>query len=402
MSRNAFGVALVAEMSHPYWAAIVACLLLAGCTAARHPASPSPAAAPSFTCARLADSPTAPFGIGIGDWNGDGTPDLAVSSSDTGRVSVYLNDGHGKFTSHGEVFSGQIARHVAVGDMNGDGHLDLAVANGESHDVAILLGDGSGGFRNVKQYRTGISPFDVALADLDGDGRLDLVIVNESNALIAGPHGIVSVLFGQPEGFAPPLKLNAGDHPSAVAVAELNGTAGLDLAVTNWKSDTVSIFTNTGTRSFEHSGEIAYGGGRPYGVAAGDYNRDGFTDLAVTDLEHDAVVVMYGDGHGTFPRTASYKVGPGVRHVVSVDLDGDGVLDLVTANTLSDSVSLLIGRPDGSFAPAQTMAVGLKPRTVMTRDLNGDGKPDIVVTDSGSDAVSLLFQTSGPSQACPQ
>ena len=35
---------------------------------------------------------------------------------------------------------------VAVGDFNGDGHADLAVANTDSNTVSILLGNGSGGF----------------------------------------------------------------------------------------------------------------------------------------------------------------------------------------------------------------------------------------------------------------
>src|ERR1019366_172423 len=97
-----------------------------------------------------------PFGIAAGDWNGDGKPDLVVSSADTGRVTAYLNTGSRSFTAQGRVFAGHISRHIAVGDVNGDGHLDLAVANADSNDVAILIGDGSGGFQNIKQYRTGI------------------------------------------------------------------------------------------------------------------------------------------------------------------------------------------------------------------------------------------------------
>lgn len=389
-----------ASVAPLHLAAVLAGALLAGCGAVR-PATPVVRdAVPNFACLPLAGVGAAPFGIAAGDWNGDGKPDLVVDSAQTGRVTVYLNNGQRTFASHGDVFAGQISRHIAVGDVNGDGHLDLAVANAGSHDVAILLGDGSGGFQNVKQYRTGIGPFEAALADLDGDGRLDLIIVNESNVAMAGTPGIVSVLFGNDGGFSAPLQLRAGDHPSGVAVAELDGEPGLDFAVPNWNSNTVSIFTNTGQRSFRHSGEIAYGGERPFGVTAGDFDRDGATDLAVTDLVHDAVVVMYGDGHGAFPRTAKYAAGLGVRHVVSVDLNGDGVLDLVTANTGANTVSVLMGRRDGTFAPARAIAVGKGPRAVIAQDLDGDGKPDLAVTNMTAGTVSLLFQTDGPSQPC--
>ena len=388
--------------------AIVACAFLAGCAAGHHAAPPAADAVPHFTCVRLEGMGGSPFGIGTGDWNGDGQPDLVISSAELGGVTPYLNAGQRRFTPQPIVHAGELSRHIAVADINGDGHLDLAVANAESHNVAILIGDGNGGFQNNKQYRTGISPFDVAFADFDGDGRLDLVIVNESNAAISGNTGFVSVLFGQEDGFSQPVQLTAGDRPSAVAVAELNGQPGLDLAVTNWKSNTVSIFLNSGARTFRHSDEIAYGGGipygpgRPYSVAAGDFDQDGATDLAVTDLSTNTVVILFGDGHGAFPRHASYKAGNGVRHVVSVDLNGDGVLDLVTANTSGDSVSMLMGQRGGTFAPAQQFPVGRGPRVVHAVDLDGDGKPDLVVTNAAAGTVSLLFQTDGDSRWCPQ
>src|SRR5215471_13038911 len=65
---------------------------------------------------------------------------------------------------------------VAVGDFNGDGHPDMAVANFSTNNVSVLLGNGDGTFRAAVNYATGHSPLSVAVGDFNGDGRLDLVV----------------------------------------------------------------------------------------------------------------------------------------------------------------------------------------------------------------------------------
>jgi FG-GAP-like repeat len=81
---------------------------------------------------------------------------------------------------------------VAVGDFNGDGKPDLVVADScwektcstnYPSDVVVLLGKGNGTFRKGGKYAASISGSDFAVyvtaADLNGDGILDLVVVND-------------------------------------------------------------------------------------------------------------------------------------------------------------------------------------------------------------------------------
>ena len=306
---------------------------------------------------------------------------------------------HRTFAKTGEVFAGDTSRHLASADFDGDGNVDLVVANALSHDAVVLPGDGSGGFVRGPRYLTGIAPFAVAVADLDGDGRLDIVVANESNVAHSEGLGSGKVLFGGPDGFEDGVDLPAGERPSAVVVAEIDGQSGADIAMTNWKSSTVSIFRNRGNRRFETQPPLTYDGGNPYGLAAGDFDGDGAVDLAVTDLERDAVVVLYGDGRGQFPRSARHRAGSGVRHVVAVDLNGDGRLDLVTANTSANSLTILLGTPEGTFLAAGAVQVGKGPRTVMAADVDGDGKPDLVVANMTESSVWVLFQDEHP-QPC--
>ena len=338
-----------------------------------------------------------PVFVAAGDFNGDGKLDLVTANYFDNNVSVLLGNGEGTFQPAMPFAVGKAPISAAVGDFNGDGKLDLAVTNYGDNTVSVLLGNGDGSFTAASgpPFKVGNDPRVVA-GDFNGDGNLDLAVAN-------GNDGTVSILLGNGSGAfvaAPGSPFAVGSGPYSIATGDFNHDGNLDLTVTLFGDNTVSVLLGNGDGTFTPaSGSPLAVGNGPDSVAVGDFNGDGKLDLVVVNEHDNTVTVLQGFGDGSsFFVAGVYSVGAFPGEVVVGDLNGDGNLDLAVANFLGNTVSVLLGTGDGSFLPQATFATDNQPIKVAIGDFNGDGRMDLAVANEYSNDVSILLQ---PTPALP-
>ena len=123
--------------------------------------------------------------IATGDFDGDGRTDLAVLKINQ-IVDVFHGNGDGTFRSLSVntigAFTSGTAAALAIGDFNGDGRPDIAEISNfladPSTGLSILIGKGDGTFAPPVYYNAGAFPISLAVADFNADGIADLVVTD--------------------------------------------------------------------------------------------------------------------------------------------------------------------------------------------------------------------------------
>jgi FG-GAP-like repeat len=271
-------------------------------------------------------------GIAVGDFNGDGSPDLAVADFNYAGpysfVGVLMNRGDGTFSAPQLVpVNFPAARSVTVGDFNGDGNADLAVADGLGVNgmldqnypagVNILLGNGDGTFRAAGRYTSPatpgggtVNPEFVTTGDLRHNGITDVIVCDYDHNL--------NVFLGNGDGsFQPAVGYDTGEYPRATSVVDVNGDGIPDLLVCNIgnsnvnppEAGSVAVLLGNGDGTFQDPVQFTpfnY----PGWLAVGDFTGNGLPDIAVTRVQdgHSINVllnelVLHAIGDQTIPST---------------------------------------------------------------------------------------------------
>jgi hypothetical protein len=309
-----------------------------------------------------------------GDFNGDGLTDLVYLSGGTNpQLAVLLGNGDGTLAATPKVTS--IASgpwSFAVGDFNGDGTLDVAMTfSGSQTTLIVYLGNGDGTFTAGATTSENASVNNV-VADFNGDGNEDIAAANA---------GQIQILTGNGDGTFSNGPATTADCAS-FTVGDFNQDGKPDIAC---EDNGVTILLNNGDGSFRTGVTVPIGYGSVPVVA--DFNGDGILDIASTTGVQDpdgaqddgSISIYLGDGDGSFSLSTTYRVGAGPRTMVVGDFNGDGKADLAVVNSDASYDSTFLGNGDGSFVAAGDLSSGQNAATTLiAADLNGDGATDLI------------------------
>ncbi len=362
------------------------------------------------------------------------------------RNALYRNNRDGTFTDVTEaagVAGGGYGQGVAIGDYDGDGFPDMYVTQ---YGRSILYhNNGDGTFIDVTE-KAGVGVYGWASSavwfDYDNDGKLDLFVCqfaefNKETGCGIGPDGkrhycipkifqpMPSWLFhNNGDGTFTDVSKESGIAQSlgkawGVVATDINNDGRIDLFVAN---DTVAnfLFVNQGNGKFVESGlaaDVGYNAdGRPrsgMGVDSADFNQDGLMDLFVANIDEEIFSLYQNNGDGTFNDEAMpLGIGLATRWMSGwglkfFDYDNDGELDLILANGFPDDLVeefssevkyreplLLFRNAGGRFENVSANSGPVFQKSFAARglalgDFNNDGAVDALVSVNDGPPVLL-------------
>lgn len=351
----------------------------------------------TFTVAQTIDTLSNPEQVIAADLDDDGLLDLSVPNQKGGNaVSIFRNTGAvGGAISFAAVAvnfaSGESGpTGQAVGDLNGDGLPDLAVTNVFGDTVSVFLNtspaQGTISFGPATNLTVGSFPVGVVIGDVDGDGKQDLAVANN------GGGGQVTVLPGKGDGtFDPRQDVTLGGQPQIMAADNLNadGLPDLAVAVPTAGGNNVSVLLTKGAAQAVQFSAAAY--------AVNE--EDDSIEITVTRTGSSAapLTVSYATHDATATAGADYTAAAGMltfaagqtTQTLTVDITDDATAepDETFTVTLSDPTN---GATLGTPATATV--------TIRDNDARIDVEPidGLVTTEAGGTAAFTVVLASAP------
>lgn len=292
-----------------------------------------------------------PTGGAIADFNLDGIADVITADYHGNSVSILLGWGVGDTYTLTRAWTfptvaGAETSNLAVGDFDGDGVPDVMATNPQTASVSVFRGRGDGTMFPAHDLALGIDmvsePYSVAIGDYDGNGTADAAIADNRTAT-------VFVELGRGDGtFSPgPMQPALEGRPSFIMIShDVNLDGNLDLVCANRTSDDVTVLLGRGDGAFLNAIVSTTGPDTgPYSIAIADFNVDGVPDVVTANFRSSSASVLLGigDGHFELPIDVGYT-GMVSYGVAAADFNGDGRPDVAVSNALSNDVAVRLSR----------------------------------------------------------
>jgi hypothetical protein len=288
------------------------------------------------------------------------------------------------------------AYHIVSADFNNDTIPDLAVTQWSTNQMTVLLGNGRGGFTTGATLATGVHPNFIDSGNLNGTGGIDLAVTNGSG------DRDVTLFFNNGTGTSwSTTTLNIGsdaDVSSLVAASLTSNTdTNIDLFIvknSGVTTDFYEVWQGDGAGTFiENTGASGGTENEPLFVATADINGDTKPDMIISNYADNSLTVLLGNGDGTFSEATGspINVGSQPRSISTGNLNGDAHVDLAVTNLGSNAITILLGNGDGTFDEGGSFQVSSQPASNAIADFDGDGFSDIAVSRWSVNTVSIYY-----------
>ncbi len=263
-----------------------------------------------------------------------------------------------------------------------------------SFTVAVEIG--SGIFDERIQVSVGenqLVPADLFAGDLNNDQFSDLAVVNSGTNSIS----ILINRFVLPGGsFDPPVIVPVGNGPNYITGGDFNKDGFLDLAVSNFDDNTISVLRNNSTANFNLAQTIPTGE-HPTQIESRDFNNDGDLDLAAVIFGLNRLQIFLNNGSGTFAAAEVYNTGASPYALTTGDFDNDGDVDIVVSNSGDNTILVYDNNGAAQFSPSGEIAVPNFPTMIRANDLvgrhpnnYGDTFVDLVIAHPNINSISIF------------
>lgn len=267
--------------------------------------------------------------------NADGVLDLVVTGSGQGssgkEVSVFKGQPNGTFAFVVALDTGFTqAYESAVGDIDGDGDRDIAVTvfkTGGTFGVQVFRNTGSLTFA-APEFLPTLGAWSASAGDLDSDGRDEFVITSASTGRVY----VVGCERNGPIAFQQEIDLGVQYAARTGELDDIDHDGDLDFVVVRTNVLQTLLNDGTGTLSLATTLPIANDG---YAISLADVTGDRVKDAVVVHpgLSLQGVSVLEGHPDGTFTPLGFFS-GRIPADVIVADFDQDGDADIVTSGDM--------------------------------------------------------------------
>ena len=333
-------------------------------------------------------------GLALGDLDGDGFGDIAVTESTKSEAFVWFGSSAGFDAQHRLLLSlpGREALSLDIADVTGDRVADLVVALYGSRRLAVFPGDGRGNFSQASTIEVGGQPYHVTTARLAGSSQAQIIVSYRERAAL----GVVEA---RPGGaFGPERQFGTSGRPTRCQVLDLDEDGYADLLATSLDGSKLSYLRGSAT-GFHAAEDFATAS--PDSILSEDFDGDGLADLLVTDPSAGFCHVFAGrraDPRERLVPVARIAVAQRPTQLVKGDFDHDGRQDVVLVT--EPGLRFLLNRSSaGLLRFVQWPSAGqaaIRVATTARYDVavgrfDADAHDDVAVADSANHEISVLY-----------